>query len=160
MRQPWTVSCIHNDHFRWLTQTSRAIFRCIFGIKVFIKIFLSPFSYNMYICMLNIFTIKRDSLQCIPIFYIQNCNFSFSIGHFLVPKTLTFKMRLGAQPFLWKWVSFAWECKALRISCHEEKEFKRDAFWRRYLSPLCSLLFPFCMTFFFAFVFFSLDSVY
>ena len=25
-------------------------------------------------------------------------------GHFRVPKTLTFKMRLGAQPFLWKWV--------------------------------------------------------
>ena len=29
------------------------------------------------------------------------------IGHFRVPKTLTFKMRLGAQPFLWKWVLFA-----------------------------------------------------
>ena len=26
------------------------------------------------------------------------------IGHFRVPKTLTFKMRLGVQPFLWKWV--------------------------------------------------------
>ena len=36
-------------------------------------------------------------------------------------------------------------------------EFKRDAFWRRYLSPLCSLPFPFCMTFFFAFVFFSVS---
>ena len=30
------------------------------------------------------------------------------IGHFRVPKTLTFKMRLGEQPFLWKWVLFAW----------------------------------------------------
>ena len=30
--------------------------------------------------------------------------FSLSIGHFRVPKTLTFKMRRGAQPFLWKWV--------------------------------------------------------
>ena len=82
-------------------KSRRVIFRCIFGIKVFIKIILSPFSYNMYICILNIFTIKRDSLQCIPIFYIQNCNFSISIGHFRVPKTLTFKMRRGAQPFLW-----------------------------------------------------------
>ena len=63
-------------------KSSRVIFRCIFGIKDFIKIILSPFSYNMYICILNIFTIKRDSLQCIPIFYIQNCNFSISIGHF------------------------------------------------------------------------------
>ena len=38
--------------------------------------------------------------------YISN-----QIGHFRVPKTLTFKMRLGAQPFLWKWVLFAWEWK-------------------------------------------------
>ena len=34
---------------------------------------------------------------------------SYIIGHFRVPKTLTFKMRLSAQPFLWKWVLFAWE---------------------------------------------------
>ncbi|KAM7448779.1 Cyclin-D1-binding protein 1 [Porites harrisoni] len=27
---------------------------------------------------------------------------TFSIGHFRVPKTLTFKIRLSAQPFLWK----------------------------------------------------------
>ena len=32
-----------------------------------------------------------------------------SIGHFRIPRTLTFKMRLSAQPFLWKWVLFAWE---------------------------------------------------
>ena len=38
------------------------------------------------------------------------------IGHFWVPKTLTFKMRLGAQPFLWKWVLFAWEWKIISIS--------------------------------------------
>ena len=29
------------------------------------------------------------------------------LGHFRVPKTLTYKMRLGAQPFLWKRVLFA-----------------------------------------------------
>ena len=33
------------------------------------------------------------------------------IGHFRVRKTLTFKMRLGAQPFFWKWVLFEWEWK-------------------------------------------------
>ena len=38
-----------------------------------------------------------------------------AIGHFRVPKTLTFKMRLGAQPFLWKWVLFAWESKMISI---------------------------------------------
>ena len=34
-----------------------------------------------------------------------------SIDHFRVPKTLTFKMRPSAQPFLWKWDFFAWEWK-------------------------------------------------
>ena len=29
---------------------------------------------------------------------------AFAIGHLRVPKTLTFKMRIGAQPFLWKLV--------------------------------------------------------
>ena len=38
------------------------------------------------------------------------------IGHFRVPKTLTFKMRLGAQPFLRKWVLFEWEWKMISIS--------------------------------------------
>ena len=40
----------------------------------------------------------------------------YKIGHFRVPKSLTFKMRLGAQPFLWKWVLFAWEWKMISIS--------------------------------------------
>ena len=39
-----------------------------------------------------------------------------STGHFRVPETLTFKMRLGAQPFLWKWVLFAREWKMISIS--------------------------------------------
>ena len=37
------------------------------------------------------------------------------IGHFRVPKTLTFKMRLGAQHFLRKWLLFAWEWKMISI---------------------------------------------
>ena len=40
----------------------------------------------------------------------------YKIGHFRVPKSLTLKMRLGAQPFLWKWVLFAWEWKMISIS--------------------------------------------
>ena len=110
-------------------KSSRVIFRCIFGIYVFIKIILSPFSYNIYICILHIFTIKRDSLQCIPIFHIQNCNFSgpISIGHFRGPKTLTFKMRRGGQPFLWKWVLFTWEWKMISIS----KAQHLPSFWNR-----------------------------
>ena len=37
----------------------------------------------------------------------------WSTGHFQYPKTLTFKMRPGAQLFLWKWVLFVSEsgCK-------------------------------------------------
>ena len=31
-------------------------------------------------------------------------------------KTLTFKMRPSAQPFLWKWVLFAWDWKIISIS--------------------------------------------
>ena len=38
------------------------------------------------------------------------------IGQFRVPKTLTFKKRPSAQPFLWKWVLFAWEWKIISIS--------------------------------------------
>ena len=37
--------------------------------------------------------------------------YHLSIDHFRVPKTITFKMRPSAQPFLWKWVLFAWEWK-------------------------------------------------
>ena len=37
------------------------------------------------------------------------------IGHFRVPKTLTFKIRPSAQPFLWKWDLFAWEWKIVSI---------------------------------------------
>ena len=31
--------------------------------------------------------------------------------HFQVPKTLTFKTRISARPFSWKWLLFAWEWK-------------------------------------------------
>ena len=37
------------------------------------------------------------------------------VGHFRVPKTLTFKIRPSAQPFLWKWDLFAWEWKIISI---------------------------------------------
>ena len=49
------------------------------------------------------------------------------ICHFRVPKTLTLKMRLGAQPFLWKWVLFAWEWKMISISKAEHL----PSFWNR-----------------------------
>ena len=49
------------------------------------------------------------------------------IGLFRVPKTLTFKMRLGAQPFLWKRVLFAWEWKMISISKAEHL----PSFWDR-----------------------------
>ena len=49
------------------------------------------------------------------------------IGHFRVPKTLTLKMRLCAQPFLWKRVLFAWEWKTIFISKAEHP----PSFWNR-----------------------------
>ena len=51
----------------------------------------------------------------------------YKVFHFRVPKTLTFKMRLGAQPFLWKWVLFAWEWKMISISKAEHL----PSFWHR-----------------------------
>ena len=62
-----------------------------------------------------------------------------AIGQFRVPKTLTSKMRLGAQPFLWKWVLFAWESKMISISKAEHL----PSFWKRGLGgtrkwPSCS----------------------
>ena len=54
------------------------------------------------------------------------------IGHFRVPKPLTFKMRLGAQPFLWKRVLFAWEWKMISISKAEHLL----SFWSRGLGEL------------------------
>ena len=45
---------------------------------------------------------------------------SLTIGHFRVPKTLTFKMRRSAQPFLWKWVLFSREWKIIFISKAEQ----------------------------------------
>ena len=49
------------------------------------------------------------------------------IGHFRVPKTLTFKMRLGAQPFLWKRVLFAWEWNMISVSKAEHLPW----YWNR-----------------------------
>ena len=64
--------------------------------------------------------------------WITNCITSH--GHFRVPKTLTFKMRPSAQPFLWKWVLFAWEWKIISIS-------KAEHFWYRGLGELGNGLF-------------------
>ena len=50
-----------------------------------------------------------------------------AIGLFRVPKALTFKMRPGAQPFLWKWVLLAWEWKMISISKAEHL----SSFWNR-----------------------------
>ena len=42
-------------------------------------------------------------------------------------QTLTLKMRLSAQPFLWKWVLFAWEWKIVSLS----KAEPLFSFWYR-----------------------------
>ena len=44
-----------------------------------------------------------------------------------VPKTLTFKMRPSAQPFLWKWVLFVWEWKIISTS----RAVHLTSFWYR-----------------------------
>ena len=49
---------------------------------------------------------QRSSTFCIAKFFkhLSTTNYNRPL-----PQTLTFKMRLGTQPFLWKWVLFAWE---------------------------------------------------
>ena len=60
----------------------------------------------------------------------------FLIGHFRVLKTLTFKMSPSAQPFLWKWVLFAWDfiSKAEHLTsfwCRDPGEKGNGLFQRR-----------------------------
>ena len=44
------------------------------------------------------------------VFFVRCCPASFpAIGHFWFRKTLTFKTRLSAKPFLSIWILFAWE---------------------------------------------------
>ena len=47
------------------------------------------------------------------------------ICHFWVPKTLTFKRRPSAQPFLWKWVLLAWKIVSIPKAKH------LTSFWYR-----------------------------
>ena len=57
------------------------------------------------------------------------------IGHFRVPKALTFKLRLSAQPLLRKWVLFAWEWKIISISSKSHNGISKaeylTSFWNR-----------------------------
>ena len=89
------------------------------------------------------FTTRRQGRLRFPRLFLYNCSWliprlkeRFSelknisqnwIGHFRVPKTLTFKMRPSAQLFLWKWVLFAWEWKMISISKAEHL----PSFWFR-----------------------------
>ena len=72
-------------------------------------------------------TAAKTSLQWSRFHCPYSKSFNLSIGHFRVPKTLSFKVRLGAQPFKWKWVLFAWEWKMISISKTEHL----PSFWNR-----------------------------
>ena len=63
----------------------------------------------------------------------------FLIDQFRVLKTLIFKMKPSAHPFLWKWVLFAWEWKIISISKAEHL----TSFWYRGLGELGNGLFIF-----------------
>ena len=62
----------------------------------------------------------------------------FTIGHFRVPKILTFKTRLSAKPFLWKWVLFSWQHKVIFISM----ALHLASLWKRGLWQLRNGPFP------------------
>ena len=44
-----------------------------------------------------------------------------AIGHFRVPFCLSFKARLSAKPFLWKWLWFAWKWNCMQNSFSYER---------------------------------------
>ena len=81
---------------------------------------LSDFTVSLWLT-------KRTVKRVILLITAENWLPAITKGYFRVPKTLTFKMRLGAQPFLWKWVSFAWEGKMISISKAEHL----SSFWNR-----------------------------
>ena len=64
-------------------------------------------------------------LQAAPGSRLQAVRDSREIGHFRVPKTLTFKRWPSAQPFLWKWVLPAWKIVSLSKAEH------LTSFWYR-----------------------------
>ena len=83
------------------------------------------------VCECRCFSKKQDCdsvPNCIFIFFKKEIFLTDKlICHFQIPKTLTFKLGLGAQPFLWKWVSFALEWKIISISKAEHLA----SFWNR-----------------------------
>ena len=124
---------------KWF-QTSKGVFerRTSTGITCD-QPFLSPFLYGRR--KVNFFPFISPTIfalsskkECLIagynrkwVLFLLNMPWRYQIGHFPVPKTLTFKMRLGAQPFFWKWVLFAWEWKMISISKVEHL----PSFWNR-----------------------------
>ena len=67
------------------------------------------------------------------VFFVRRCpTFSSfpAIGHFWVTKTLTFKTRLSAKPFLCIWILFAWEY-------HWKSSYKKSF---KFIMPMVFLL--------------------
>ena len=88
--------------------------------------------------------------------YLDHNNVIAVIGHFRVPKTLTFITRSSAQPFMWKWVLFAWEWQIISISKaeHLTSFWNRGSgelrnglldsafvcYWRKHITPVCIII--------------------
>ena len=59
----------------------------------------------------QIFILIEHLNQCLKNIYLRVP----WIGYFRVQRTLTFKARLGAKPFLWTWVLFAGELQEIIV---------------------------------------------
>ena len=98
---------------------------------VVVVIFLSLFWPKRIPLSLPLFAGVVRLMQACTSYHIASWDFSWCRNTCWVwgrvPKTLTFKMRLGAQPFLWKWVLFVWEWKMISISKSEHQ----PSFWNR-----------------------------
>ena len=98
-----------NTIFKWQTKKYRLEMSAWYRIKNGFTFFRSQFMF------------KVQTINCMQ--YSE----PVVIGHFRVPKTLSFKMRPSTQPFLWKWLLFAREWKIISIS----KAGHLTSFWYR-----------------------------
>ena len=86
--------------------------------------------------------VERNKRLFKSVHYLRCWAYVTIISHFRVPKTLTFKLRSSAKPFLWKWVLFAWEWKIIFTSKAEHL----TSFWYRNPRELGNGLLILCST--------------
>ena len=128
---PKTLMHNHGTHTNKMYYSRETAPPPVVVVVVVVVIFLSLFWPKRIPLSLPLFAGVVRLMQACTSYHIASWDFSWCRNTCWVcgrvPKTLTFKMRLGAQPFLWKWVLFAWEWKMISTSKAEHQ----PSFWNR-----------------------------